>query len=81
MEKILDAILVLFGVILLTGILMIWFRPDASKNYKYTIDMHMPNLSNHYTNHYICNGSCVRFKDSKGDTMTVCSNYSIITNK
>ena len=77
-EKISDAVLVLIGAVVLTLVLMVWFT-DTSKTYKYTIDI--PNRSNHYTNHYICNGSCVRFKDGEGDTMTVCGNYSIRSNR
>jgi len=80
MEKILDAILVLFGVILLTGILMIWFDRSNNPNaYKYTIDVE--GRSNYYTNHYICNSNCIKFKNGDKDTMTVCGSYSIKSNK
>jgi hypothetical protein len=76
--KILDTVLVLIGAIVLTLILMVWFT-DPSKNYRYTIDVE--GRSHYYTNYYICNGSCVKFKDCKGDTMVICGDYSIKLNK
>ena len=79
LERLLIALLIIFGVITLTGLSVMLFNEPHPKKYKYTIDI--PNCLNHYTNHYICNGSCVKFKDSEGDTMTVCGNYSIRSNK
>jgi hypothetical protein len=80
LERLIDAVLIIFVSISLIGLsVMLFVKPDYPKNYKYTIDI--PNRLNHYTNHYICNGSCVKFKDSEGDTMTVCGNYSIRSNK
>jgi hypothetical protein len=80
MEKILDAILVLFGVILFATILIIWFDRSNNPNaYKYTIDVE--GRSNYYTNHYICNSNCIKFKNGDKDTMTVCGSYSIKSNK
>jgi hypothetical protein len=76
--KILDAILVSIGAAILVSVLMIWFT-NTSKNYRYTIDVE--GRSNYCTNHYILNGGCVKFKDGKGDTMTVCGNYTIRLNK
>ena len=81
--KILDTVLVLIAAIVLTLVLIIW-STDTSKNYKYTIDVYtidIPNRSNYYTNHYICNGSCIKFKDGEGDTITICGNYSLRSNR
>lgn len=58
---------------------MVWFKPDTSKNYKYTIDVE--GRSHYYTNHYTFKGNCVKFKDGEEDTMTVCGSYLIKSNK
>jgi hypothetical protein len=76
--KILDTVLVLIGAVVLTLILMVWFT-DPSKNYRYTIDVE--GRSHYYTNYYTYNGSCIKFKDGEGDTITICGNYSLRSNR
>jgi hypothetical protein len=51
----------------------------SEKEYKYYIIS--PHSTNFQTNSYVLNGNCITFKDIHNNPITVCGNYTIITNK
>jgi hypothetical protein len=79
---------IMFGVIIaamVMGVLIV-FIASKQKPTKYTIKI--PNGSHgssYQTNNYTSNGNCITFKNECGcktdDIITVCGNYTIITNK
>jgi hypothetical protein len=51
----------------------------SNKEYKYYIKI--PHSTDFQTNSYVLNGNCITFKDTHNNPITVCGNYTIITNK
>jgi phenolic acid decarboxylase len=61
------------------GFLFLWIGLFSEKEYKYYIKI--PHSIDYQTNSYVLNGNCITFKDIHNNPITVCGNYTIITNK
>jgi hypothetical protein len=56
-----------------------WIYLPSEKEYKYSIKV--PHSFDYQTNSFTMNGNCVTFKDIHNNPITICGNYTIITNK
>lgn len=80
-DKLRLAVGIIITIMVMSGLVAFLITPN--KQTKYTIQI--PHGRDYQTNNYTSNGSCITFKNEcgckKDDIVTVCGNYTIITNK